>query len=85
MYSQEKQEREDQVRIELAIKESLRNKEAAAAAAASHPEPPTQAAPQSAVDDLLNLSPIATQSKPSNNIGDVLNMQTNNHFQKEMA
>jgi len=51
--NKEKQEREDQVRIELAIKESLKNKEAAAA---SHPEPPQQPqAPQSAVDDLLNL------------------------------
>lgn len=55
--NKEKQEREDQVRIELAIKESLSNKKAAAAAAAaSHPQPPAQAqAPQSAVDDLLNL------------------------------
>ncbi|CAG5112562.1 Oidioi.mRNA.OKI2018_I69.chr2.g6761.t1.cds [Oikopleura dioica] len=55
--AKEKQDREDQVRIELAIKESLKNEQAAAGPSQSHP-PPQQVqaqAPQSAVDDLLNL------------------------------
>ena len=66
---QEKLKREDEVRVELAISESLKNDEIARQKATANNQPPpaaTATAPTSAVDDLLSLD-IAPSNPPPQN------------------